>query len=328
MTRWLAPIVHPNSSHAYYGLLNSVFMSSFSVFPAISLQSLTPGFHHRRGIRLSLWSLTIVFVVVVEVMYRYIYMGDYFLQFWNQKVQFNEDIWLEHCDSLPLRVAMGYLTMVGHVFLTINCLWWLYHALSGVRRGRHVRRIKDKLANPKKRVLWRERWEQWQVYLRLANGFASLVFMWFFLVLFTAYREDVRKRAGPADQDSEWTFGQVLSLATWAPVGVELITVYLCGSLLPRLLNLYLVKTFVLIYMLFYPDESKEDDTQKRPASFYMVESPSSSESHLHDKRLFAQTLETITLDDDDGTHFRRPDDRPWSPLPSTYAKVRTHNLV
>lgn len=229
VTRWLAPIVHPNRSHAYYGLINSVFMSSFSVFPAVSLQSLAPGLRHRRGVRLCLWSLTIVFVVVVEVLYRYIYLGEYFFAFWSKEAQFNEDIWLENCDSVPLRITLGYLTMVGHIFLTINCLWWLYHATSGVRRGRHVQGLKDKLARPEARAPWRARWERWQEPLRLANGLVSLVFMWLFLVLWTVYREDVRRRSGSADQDSEWTFGQVLSLATWAPVGVELITVYICA---------------------------------------------------------------------------------------------------
>lgn len=228
VTRWLAPIVHPNRSHAYYGLINSVFMSSFSVFPAVALQALAPGLQHRRGIRLCLWTMTVVFVVVVEVLYRYIYMGDYFIEFLSKKVQFNEDIWLNNCDSVDLRAQLSHLTMAGHIFLTVNCLWWLYHATSGVRRGRHVQSIKDKLVNSARRAPWRERWERWQEPLRLANGLTSLLFMWLFLVFWIVYREDVRLRAGSADEDSEWTFGQVLSLATWAPVGVELVTVYIC----------------------------------------------------------------------------------------------------
>lgn len=233
MTRWLAPVVHPNASHPYYGLVNSVFMSSFSVFPALALQSLTPGLHHRRGIRLFLWSLTIVFMSVVEVYYRSIYLGDGFLRMWEKDVQWNEDIWLLNCDNMDLREVLGYMTMAGHIFLTVNCLWWLYHATAPIRRGRHVQVLKDKFVGPASRAPWRARWERLQVYLRLGNGLAALIFMWLFMVFFTLYREGVRERAGSADQDSQWTFGQVLSLATWAPVGVELITVYICMSPVP-----------------------------------------------------------------------------------------------
>lgn len=35
-------------------------------------------------------------------------------------------------------------------------------------------------------------------------------------------------KAGEADEDDDWTFGQVLSLTTWIPIGIELITVYIC----------------------------------------------------------------------------------------------------
>lgn len=230
VTRWLAPLVHPNDSHAFYGLLNSVFMSSFVVFPALALQSLTPGLPHRRGIRLFLWTWVVIFAAVVEGLYRYIYMTDYFLTLWTSAVEFNEDLWLSNCDSVVLRVRLGYLTMAGHIFLTVDCLWYVYQATAKFRRGnRGVRKVKDKvLTNTRRRAWWRERWESVQPYLRLGNGFLSLVFMWLFLGLFTAYREDVRHRAGDSDQDGEWTFGQVLSLATWAPVAVELANVYLC----------------------------------------------------------------------------------------------------
>lgn len=231
MTRWAAPLVHLNDSHAFYGLLNSVFMSSFVVFPALSLQSLTPGLPHRRGIRLFLWTLVVIFDAVVEGLYQYIYFTEYFMTLVNSAVEFNENIWLSNCDSPALRVHLGFLTMAGHIFLTVDCLWYAYQATATFRRGsRGVRKLKDKImaADAPRRAWWRARWEAVQPYVRLVNGFGSLVFMWLFLALFTAYREDVRRRAGDSDQDGEWTFGRVLSLATWAPVAVELANVYLC----------------------------------------------------------------------------------------------------
>lgn len=229
MTRWAAPLVHPNESHAFYGLLNSVFMSSFVIFPALSLQSLTPGLPHRRGIRLFLWTLVVIFDAIVGGLYRYIYLTDYFLTLWRSDVEFNEDLWLTNCDSADLRLHLGYLAMAGHIFLLVDCIWYIYQLTAKFRRGsRSVRKVKEKMADEPRRTWWRSHWETTQPYLRLFNGFASLVFMWVFLALFTAYREDVRHRAGDSDQDGEWTFGQVLSLTTWAPVAVELMNVYLC----------------------------------------------------------------------------------------------------
>ncbi|KAG6360890.1 hypothetical protein INS49_011958 [Diaporthe citri] len=54
--------------------------------------------------------------------------------------------------------------------------------------------------------------------------------MWAFLGLFTAYRHDVLTKAGSANEDNEWTFGQVLSLTTWIPIGIELLAVYIYDS--------------------------------------------------------------------------------------------------
>ncbi|KAI3393041.1 hypothetical protein diail_4817 [Diaporthe ilicicola] len=72
ITRWAAPIAHPHEPHAFYCLLNANFMSSFSIFPALALQSLSPGLRCKR-IRLFLWFLVIIFALTVEVLYRYVY---------------------------------------------------------------------------------------------------------------------------------------------------------------------------------------------------------------------------------------------------------------
>ncbi|GAB1312800.1 hypothetical protein MFIFM68171_03010 [Madurella fahalii] len=42
--------------------------------------------------------------------------------------------------------------------------------------------------------------------------------MWFFLGLFTAMRARIIEVAGDSDSSNEWGFGQVVALATWAPV--------------------------------------------------------------------------------------------------------------
>lgn len=225
ITRWAAPIVHPHEPHAFYGLLNANFMSSFSIFPALALQSLSPGLRRKR-IRLFLWFLVIIFALTVEVLYRYVY-GAYFKYLWSQDTMVSEDIWLAKCDSHKMRSILASMTTAGHVFLALNCLRWLYHATATFRRN-SLEKLKNGRVDYSGAGPWRRRWEASQPYLRLLDGAVCGLFMWTFLFLFTAYREAVKQKAGESDQDTEWTFGQVLSLVTWAPVALELITVYLC----------------------------------------------------------------------------------------------------
>lgn len=231
ITRWAAPIVHPHEPHAFYGLLNANFMSSFSIFPALALQSLSPGLRRKR-IRLFLWFLVIIFALAVEALYRYVY-GAYFQFLWNQDTMVSEDIWLAKCDSHKMRSILASMTTAGHVFLALNCLRWLYHATATFRRG-SLEKLKNGRVDYSGAGPWRRRWEASQPYLRLLDGAVCGLFMWTFLFLFTAYREAVKQKAGESDQDAEWTFGQVLSLVTWAPVALELITIYLCESFSPR----------------------------------------------------------------------------------------------
>ncbi|KXX79943.1 hypothetical protein MMYC01_202308 [Madurella mycetomatis] len=54
----------------------------------------------------------------------------------------------------------------------------------------------------------------WQVVISIL---ACLV-MWFFLGLFTAMRARIIEVAGDSDASNEWSFGQIVALATWAPV--------------------------------------------------------------------------------------------------------------
>lgn len=200
-------------------------MSSFSIFPALALQSLSPGLRRKR-IRLFLWFLVIIFALTVECLYRYVY-GAYFKYLWSQDTMVSEDIWLAKCDSHKMRSILASMTTAGHVFLALNCLRWLYHATATFRRS-GLEKLKNGRVDYSGAGPWRRRWEASQPYLRLLDGAVCGLFMWTFLFLFTAYREAVKQKAGESDQDAEWTFGQVLSLVTWAPVALELITVYLC----------------------------------------------------------------------------------------------------
>jgi hypothetical protein len=50
--------------------------------------------------------------------------------------------------------------------------------------------------------------------------------MWWSLATFINLQQDVRKNSGASNQDHQWSFGQVLGLASWVPVVVEVFYVY------------------------------------------------------------------------------------------------------
>jgi len=45
--------------------------------------------------------------------------------------------------------------------------------------------------------------------------------MWVFISWFVFLTLQIRNRAGQKNKDNEWTFGQVLALATWVPFMTE-----------------------------------------------------------------------------------------------------------
>ncbi|KUI53129.1 hypothetical protein VP1G_00371 [Cytospora mali] len=226
-TRYASLIMYPHKSHSMFGLENCVFLSAFSIFPAIILQSLSFDLRRRR-IRLAMWDLVIIFAVTVEVLYRLKYrrwVDDYqfMLSQSSDMTQFSQETWFLVCQKESLRQSLQTLLSVGHAIMLLNSASWLYHVAEIYTGKWWVPALQSRTR------LWR-RWEGCKLLLRLFNGYICLAIMWAFLGLFTAYRHDVMKKAGEADQDGDWTFGQVLSLTTWIPIGIELLSVYIYGA--------------------------------------------------------------------------------------------------
>lgn len=72
----------------------------------------------------------------------------------------------------------------------------------------------------------RQQGRLWAIIGKLRYGFVltCLVCMWTLLGLVTAWRADVKERSSEVNnEDQQWTFGQVLALAAWAPTIKELI---------------------------------------------------------------------------------------------------------
>ncbi|KAF3761398.1 hypothetical protein M406DRAFT_333461 [Cryphonectria parasitica EP155] len=227
ITRYGSVIMNPDKTYSLFNLLDCVFLSTFSIFPGFVLQSLSHELRRRR-IRLFLWFLVLVFAITVDVLYNMEFLSiftdiNHLEKFASKEIEKVQAIWLIDCQSLSLLNALQVVLKVGHVFMIFNCSWWVYYVVAslGGRNYRHVFERREKF--------WRV-WELVRLWLRLGNGLLCLGIMWTFLGLFTVYRHDVSVKSGGTDGDNEWTFGQVLALVTWIPVGIDLSVVYIYGA--------------------------------------------------------------------------------------------------
>lgn len=225
ITRYASVIKHPDDSFSVYGLLDSVFLSSFTVFPAFVLQSLSYELRRRR-IRLFLWFLVLACAVAVDVLYEKKFVkalsseSNVLKVFGNEK-EVGQYIWFVLCEDEALYNALRATVKAGHIVMIINCSWWVYYVAASVG-GR-----KWTPAFQQHTKLWAI-WVKLRLWLRLGNGLLCITVMWVFLGLFTVYRSDVSSKANSADKDNQWMFGQVLALATFVPVGIDLVVVYIC----------------------------------------------------------------------------------------------------
>ncbi|KAJ4423138.1 hypothetical protein N0V82_002267 [Gnomoniopsis sp. IMI 355080] len=228
VTRYVQISLHPTETYSLYGLMDSVFLSAFSVFPCFILQSLSHELRRRR-VRLFMWLLILVFAVVVDVQYN-----KHFLDVFSSEEkleatlgteqELGQFVWLALCQSIPLMDGLETTLKVGHGLMVANCSWWVYYVVSGLGGSRWKPAIAAKVG-----PMWKW-WELVRLWLRLGNGILCLAVMWTFLGLFTVYRADIATKAAGTDADSEWSFGQVLALVTWIPIFIDLVVFYIYGA--------------------------------------------------------------------------------------------------
>ncbi|KAH8889264.1 hypothetical protein GQ53DRAFT_825581 [Thozetella sp. PMI_491] len=214
-----------NKSEPYsiYGMMGSVYMSTFSIFPALVLHSVGSDLR-RHWLRLFFWLAIMAFVIALDILYRKAYKDKHWAGVDTDDFRMEgELVWLHYCDSASLRRLLESAVTAGHAFLGLNSVWWLYYFASSLVPERWKSQ-----AVKGSRVA--RSWRSAYPFLRLINGLAALAFMWLFLVLFTHYRGSVAETNSNGYEDGKWTFGQTLALATWAPVLVDLTTVYLFGA--------------------------------------------------------------------------------------------------
>jgi len=67
-------------------------------------------------------------------------------------------------------------------------------------------------------------------YKWVISAFLALQAMWVCLGIFFWFRYELNKYTGDLNKDQEWTFGQVLAVATWAPVLMEVYVLWRDGA--------------------------------------------------------------------------------------------------
>lgn len=70
---------------------------------------------------------------------------------------------------------------------------------------------------------------RWRACWRLTVAWINLILMWGVLAYFTYLRHGIIKLAGGLDNEDKWTFGQILALATWAPVVADWFYILIFG---------------------------------------------------------------------------------------------------
>lgn len=231
ITRYVHVIQHPDDTVNFYQMLDCVYLSTFSVFPAFVLQSLSHEVRRRR-IRLGLWFLVMVFAITLDVLYNKKYLDLFktgLVSLTTDGGQVGQLFWVSLCQSPALFDRLELSLRAGHAIMCINCSWWVYYVVASLGGSRL------RPAFQARKRFWKI-WETLRLVMRLGNGLMCLTIMWVFLAFFTIYRSDVSERAGNSDSDDEWSFGQVLGLVTWVPVLIDLVVVYVCKCMIFRLL--------------------------------------------------------------------------------------------
>lgn len=224
LVRYASDIRDPSERHSAYEMIGSVFMSAFSIFPALMLQAVTDG-PRTHFVRHFLWFAVISFTIGVEVLYRHSYEPLKRSNEQSSNTQLNsiESVRWSLCEDADIRTDIEHILTVGHSILALNLIWWFYYLVLAAIPSRW-------------KTAWNSRsrrcvikWD-WRTSFRIANGVLCFAVACCFIGLFHRYRHSIHMLTGGSDKDSDWQFGQVLALATWVPVVVDFLAILFCKS--------------------------------------------------------------------------------------------------
>jgi hypothetical protein len=228
---------HREREFSSYSLNVSALMSMFSIYTALVLQSLANG---QRGhlLRQVLWFMVGAYLITASIMF-----GDIDLLEFDAandlellQVRLQEILWQGTCEEVALRRDLDRTIGIAGPILWVYVFWWLYYVLDAVLPPLKKEWIKQSRIG--------RLWGRVFPFLCVISGLVACALMWIMLGLFQGYRTRIQRRTH--SKEGQWSFGQVLALATWAPVLVDLIAVWACKS--PYFLRSTRMRPIVLIF--------------------------------------------------------------------------------
>lgn len=136
-------------------------------------------------------------------------------------------MWLTFCDLTSHRLvkALDYSIITAQVLLGLNLPAWIYLVYS-IREADHEGsdapqdHTNDNLHHHPP-VVWRRYGKK----ARALNIVLCCVMMWLLLGTFTAIAVRLADAMGPWGKDRRWSIGQVLALATFVPLIIDIIAI-------------------------------------------------------------------------------------------------------
>lgn len=213
----------------------STMVSMYSILPPALLNMASSNMLRRSKGRKSLWSVVTILLGVVLALEIVVNWFKTLLRY-DQKFlssrRYNDDQldWENTCAEFgPMRNIRNFATGLGAL---------IFFALA-VYIASPIVPVPKKL----RKKSWYKRIIAALPWLALISGFIT---MWFCIGWLIQFRRTLDVFGGESNKDLEWSFGQVLALATWVPVLVEIC--YLYGMTPERALTGRLIRPFEVAF--------------------------------------------------------------------------------
>ncbi|KAG6365977.1 hypothetical protein INS49_000153 [Diaporthe citri] len=211
-------------------LWNAIIVALLSVSPPLILQCASGDTLRRKGLRLLLWSLVVVFTTTSSILFF----------FWYRSLKFSglptstrttsiQYLWNLCTKNLPKRVHqnLGFV-VAAQTQLLLNLILWAYTKLSksgsapdrrttttgygGVQKTQA--RAINSHGSPRLMSVFQ---------LRALQAFSAQLMMWLLLGRLTSLTLSDGVNAGDSFKNVKWSVGQVLGLAQFVPVVIDLV---------------------------------------------------------------------------------------------------------
>ncbi|KAF2998734.1 hypothetical protein E8E14_001496 [Neopestalotiopsis sp. 37M] len=242
-----------------YPLIGSIVASILSVFICLTLQTVsstvittvttqkaatarappmtqtTAEHTQQRLLRMFLWTFVVIFcfiletacVPVLELLIKLENGPSTLLGF--SAVNFNpEGLWRIKCDSWKLVKTLRILITAGLGLQALNLIWYI-KTLLAMASAYYCRRPSppEWTSRISKRLAPYERtWTKVALASRRVMGTLCVIMMWVLVIFLYIYRRSFADVAPDSNEDSEWSFGQVLAMAQWVPTILAFINAY------------------------------------------------------------------------------------------------------